>query len=146
MRIQQNLQPINLRRGFKPQAERPNEPQEQVHLSKDPGGPRAPKPWGKILLKTAISTGFGALMGAGMAGGGIGSFIVGGIAGSSLGMSVIGPMGNGKGADGLLYAGAGLVLGGIGGALVGYSGLPHGAAIGAATFGLVALGKALTKD
>lgn len=145
MKIQQSLPNLtqNLpQRGNQPQiqAQQPPDPQEKVNLS---GDPRPPKSYGKILLKTAVSGGLGALLGAGMATGGVGGFIAGALAGSALGLSTIGPMGNGKGADGLVYVGAGLVIGGVAGALAGAAGLPHGALIGGATFGLLTLGKAL---
>lgn len=152
MRIQQNVQPTltrSLNTGAPKaqiQTEEPQGPQEQVNLSKDPQGPQPGKPWGKILVRTAVSAGFGALMGAGMAGGGVGGFIAGGLGGSVLGLKVLGPAGNGKGADGLLYAGAGLVLGGVAGAWAGAAGLPHGALIAGATFGLVTLGSALARN
>ena len=149
MKIQQsvpNLQtPRLISGGQQPQiqSQQPPDPQEQVNLSKDPQPPQ--KPWGRILAKTAISGGFGALLGAGMATGGVGGFISGALAGSALGLSTIGPMGNGKGADGLLYAGAGLVVGGVAGALAGAAGLPHGALIGGSTFGLLTLSRAVAQ-
>lgn len=118
-------------------------PKESVELSTTESA--TPRPWGKILAGTALSGGIGTLLGAGMASGGVGGFISGVLAGSALGVSTIGPMGNGKGAEGLLYAGSGLLVGGIAGGLAGAAGLPHGALVGGATFGLLTLGKSLTR-
>ena len=147
MKIQQTLPTVTQKfapKGPLPQiqAQQPPDPQEKVNLS---GDPQPPKPWGKILVRTAVTSGFGALLGAGMATGGVGGFIAGALAGSSLGLTTIGRLGNGKGADGLLYAGAGLVLGGVAGALAGTAGVPHGALVGAATFGLLTLGRAVAQ-
>lgn len=134
-------------RGSKPQVQaKPSPvqgPQESVEFSTT--GTSSPKPWGKILAKTALSGGVGVLLGAGMATGGVGGFISGLLAGSVLGVTTIGPMGNGKGADGLVYAGAGLLAGGVAGALAGAAGVPHGALVGGAAFGLLTLGKAVAQ-
>ena len=147
MKIQQSLPNVSKplqTRGPQPQVQEQQspDPQEKVNFS---GDPQPPKPWGKILVKTAVSGGLGALLGAGMATGGVGGFISGALAGSALGLSTIAPMGNGKGAEGLVYVGAGLVIGGVAGALTGAAGLPHGALIGGLTFGALTLGKAVAQ-
>lgn len=122
----------------------PPTPEEQFVPSGDPQPPS--RNWGKIVVKTAVATGMGALFGAGMAAGGPGGLISGLVGGGLLGATAIGPMGNGKGAEGLIYPVAGLAAGATAGAVAGLMGLPHGALIGGAAFGLLSVARGLSAE
>lgn len=98
---------------------------------------------GKALLKGAIFAGAGALLGAGMESGGVGGFVCGALAGATAGGVTIAPMGNGKGAEGLVYAAAGLAGGAIAGATAGAFGIPHASIALALTLGGVQALRAL---
>ena len=127
--VAQNFQPTNLEDEF----------QSQQHMGEAHVG--------KALLKGAIYAGAGALLGAGMSQGGVAGSVCGILAGATVGAVTIAPMGNGKGADGLLYAAAGLVGGGLAGAVAGAFGVPHAAlALGVGLGGIQTIRTLTAKD
>jgi len=117
-------------------------PQDKVDLkNSDPQPPG--KPWGKALIGGAVYAGGGALLGAGMAQGGAGGLVCGALAGATVGAMTIARLGDGKGADGLVYAAAGLAAGAIAGGILGVTGLSNGALITGATMGILKAGRVL---
>lgn len=118
----------------------PTEAQETFVSSKSlQDGPNI----GKAAVKGVAYGAVGTILGAGMSQGGIGGAVCGVLAGATLGMVTIGPMGDGKGADGLLYCAAGLIGGAIAGGTMGAMGLANGALIGGVTLGGIQAGRAL---
>lgn len=71
------------------------------------------------LVGVAAATGIGYGLGAAASVGGFAGAVVGGLNGLVTGIIIAGPMGNGKGAEGLAYPLAGAVVGLVGGATVG---------------------------
>ena len=120
-----------------PQSQPPQDPQ-QPKESFEPS-----RPYAEALVKGALYGGVGSLLGAGMAQGGVGGFVCGALAGATVGGMTVARMGDGKGAEGLVYAAAGLAGGAIAGGVAGALGVPHGALIGGATLGLLKAGRVL---
>lgn len=93
----------------------------------------------KVVVGTGIAAAIGYGLGSAASGGGLGGGTVGMLTGAASGMFIASPMGDGKGADGLIYPVAGVVVGGIGGAVLGAFGGGHMPWVGAAAGGLAAL-------
>lgn len=138
MLIQSNLKHNTTIAQRLPQNQPPQDPQPPQE-SFQPS-----RPYGEALVKGAVYGGVGALLGAGMAQGGVGGFVCGALAGATVGGMTIARLGDGKGAEGLVYAAAGLAGGAIAGGVAGALGVPHGALIGGASLGLLKAGSVLS--